>query len=65
MPFSIYFIDTLVDLTPLHLNKKYRHLLGKNLDVFPKKTIIFLQILIKILKIDATLNSFLAMQLFN
>ena len=42
-----------------------RHLLGKNLDVFPQNSTFFLQILIIILKIDVTLKSFLAMQFFN
>ena len=35
-----------------------RHLLGKNLDVFPQNSTVFLQILMKILKIDALLKSF-------
>ena len=42
-----------------------RHLLGKNLDVFPQNSKIVLHILMLILKIDFTLNSFLTMQLFN
>ena len=42
-----------------------RHVLGKNLDVFPQKSKIFLHILMIILKIDVTLKSFSAMQFFN
>ena len=43
-----------------------RHLLGKILDVFPQNSKnFFLQILMIVLKIDITLNSFLARQLFN
>ena len=42
-----------------------RHLLGKNLDVFPQNSTLFIQILIIILKIDLNLKSFLVMQFFN
>ena len=48
-------------LTPLYLNKNTqkmnRHILGKNLNVFPQKSNIFLQILMIILEICITLNS--------
>ena len=44
---------------------KHRHLLGKNLDVFPQNSTFFMQILMIILKTDVTLKSFLAMQFFN
>ena len=42
-----------------------RHLLGKNLDVLLQNSTFFLQILMIILKIDATVKSFLVMQFFN
>ena len=42
-----------------------RHLLDKNLDVFPQNSTFLIQILMIILKIDVTLKSFLAVQFFN
>ena len=47
--------------------KMSRHLLRKNLDVFPQnpKLIIVMTILMIILKISVTLKSFLAMQFFD
>ena len=44
---------------------RHRHLLGKNLDVFPQNSTFFKQMLMIILKIDVTLESFLAMQFIN
>ena len=44
---------------------RHRHILGKNLDVFPQNSTFFIQILMVILKIDVTLKSFLAIQFFN
>ena len=48
-------------LTPLYLNKNThkmnRHILCKNLNVFPQKSNIFLQFLMIILEICITLNS--------
>ena len=39
-----------------------RHLLDKNLDILPQNSTFFIQILMRTLKIDVTLKSFLAMQ---
>ena len=61
--FSTYFIMH-VGLTRFHLKKK-RHLLGKNLDIFPQNSTFFIQILKIMLKIDVTLKSFFVMQFFN
>ena len=44
--------------------KMNRHLLGKNLDVFPQTSFFVLHILMINLKIDLTLKSFLVMQFF-
>ena len=41
-----------------------KHLLDKNLDVFPQNSTFLIQILKIILKINVTLKSFLAMQFF-
>ena len=67
--FSTYFI---VGWTRFHLNEKNRkwkgtnrHLLGKNLRVFLQNSTFFIAILTIILKIDASLKSFLAMQFFD
>ena len=46
------------------IQKVNRHLLSKNLDVFPQNSKILLQTLKIILKIDTTLNSVWTMQLF-
>ena len=42
-----------------------KHLLGKNVGVFPQNSTFLLQILMAILKIDVTLKSFLAIQLLS
>ena len=64
--FFLFLLDILVGLILLHLNKKIqkmnRHLLGKNLGVFPQKLKFFLNILMIILKIDVTIKLFLVMQ---
>ena len=39
-----------------------RHLLDKNLDILPQNSTFFIQILMRTLKMDVTLKSFLAMQ---
>ena len=69
--FSAYFIRYTCWFNSFSIKQKiqklnrYRHLLGKNLDVFQQNSTFFRQIVMIILKIDGTLKSFLGMQLFN
>ena len=67
--FFVSFLDIIVGLNPLYLNKKIqkmsRYVLGKDLYVFQQNSNIFLKIPMIMLKIDIIWNLLLDMQPFN